>query len=238
MRKVTSVVLLGLMCLFSYPVWGQDVGSVKVKDQTDSVEISYVLSDSLEGRSYQVKIFALTPTDTVELTKLKGGVGDQVAAGAYKVTWYARQEWERYRGPLKIEVRALPNFSFIEPRAVQEIRRGQGVAFRWYGENSTLDTLRIDLFHYNNHIDTLDYLNEASEFSWQVPNDLALGEGYRIRIVGLEKSNIEEFSKTFTVTRRIPLTAQITAGGVLVAGAIVAYILRWLPKPILADDRR
>ena len=214
----------------------QRISELEAENLQDSVRISYLLSDTLTSSTYQVSLWAITATDTVQLEDLSGAWGDEVAPGRREIVWYAFREWGRYRGPLRFQVRATPNFRFLSPEELQMVRRGKGITFAWYGGNATLDTIELELYAFNERIETLARLDQAEEFIWQVPTNLPLGDGYRVKLTGLKRSDVEEFSQPFVVTRRIPLGIQIGGGAVVVAGAIVAYALRWLPEPFTADE--
>ncbi len=235
-RLIISVIIL-VIGLTSGSLLAQRVSAVKAVNLQDSVKISFTLTDTLPDASYRISVLAITSEDTVELKELSGAYGEGVTPGNREIIWYSYREWQRFRGPVRFQVKAVPHFRFLSPEELQMVRRGKGITFSWYGDFATEDTIRLELYSYETRLQTVARLRGAGEYIWQVPSNLALGDGYRVRLVGLERSPVDEFSQPFIVTRRIPLGAQIGAGATVVAGAIVAYALRWLPKPFLADER-
>ncbi len=236
MKRILQVTLwLGLLSQ-GWELQAQEVANLRAEDQQDSVQLSYVLADSTPGRTYRVRYYAIREADTVLLRQVAGAVGDSVEPGPQVATWYAYREWQRYRGPVSFQVRAVPNFSFSRPEDETPVRRGKSLTFNWYGGNSTLDTLRVELYSFANLVDTLAYLNRTDEFRWKVPNRLPLGGGYRLKVIGLDTSDVSEFSPYFIVERRIPIAAQIGAAGAVLVGGIVYWILRSLPKPPQPND--
>jgi hypothetical protein len=199
--------------------------------QTDSVKIRYQLVDSMMNRSYRVAIFAIRDRDTVKLNLVQGAIGDSIQAGEHEVLWDARREWTRYRGTVRFELRALPNFSFVTPEEQITVRRAKGITLGWYGQNSTLDSIRIDLYRYDEFEQTVDRVKGRGDFAWRIPPKLALGEGYRVRLTNLDTNTKYGYSPYFTVDTRYPLWMKIAPPIAAVAGYFTWLALRLLPPP-------
>jgi len=229
-----SLLLCIYLSLLSLPLSAQQIRNLRATNMQDSVRIQYVLEDTLAANSYAITFYAIVGADTIRLRDLKGAVGNDIQPGKHEVTWQAYKEWNRFRGNIRFLIRALPNFTFITPSDSIAVRRASGVQFSWYGANSTLDTLRVELYLYNELQDTLAFLNNTGEFAWKVPPKTPLGDGYRIRVIGLKKSPINEYSPYFTVLPRYPLWTKIALGTAGVAGVVTYYLLRILPPP---DDQ-
>ena len=221
--------LLGL-CL-SPLLLAQELRILESNVLPDSVVIRYQLIDSTEGRSFQVGLYAIREADTVALDQVEGAVGDSIQPGTYTLRWAAYREWSRYRGTVQFQVRALPNFSFLGPENGTTVRRAKGVEFAWYGQNSTLDSLRIDLFRYDEFQQTIARIRNRGDYAWRIPPKLPLGEGYRIRLIGLEPRTTYGFSPYFTVDNRYPLWVKIAPPVVAATGYVLALVLRLLPRP-------
>lgn len=203
----------------------------------DSVRIFYSLQDPAEERTYRIDIFAITNTDTLRLTKVYGDIGDSIRVGDHSVVWNAIGESGRFRGPVIFRVRAIPSFLINDPTEGLTLKRGNPFTFSWYGGNSYLDDLSLVLYQYDNVLDTLKVVTETDKFTWQVPADIAPGKGYRVRIVGTDKTGINAFTNEFIIARKIPLYYIIAPAAALVGGTAAFLILRRkeLPPPIDPD---
>ncbi|MEZ4827507.1 MAG: Ser-Thr-rich GPI-anchored membrane family protein [Bacteroidia bacterium] len=179
-------------------------------------------------------IFAITPKDTIRLTKVYGDIGDSISVGDHSVVWNAIGESGRFRGPVKFRVRAIPSFLINDPREDLTAKRGNPFTFSWYGGNSYLDDLSLVLYQYDNALDTIHVVTQADKYTWQVPDDLPPGKGYRVRIVGTGKTGIDVFTHDFIIARKIPLYYIIAPAAALVGGTAAFLVLRRkeLPPPI------
>lgn len=224
------LLFLFYLCLFPAS-FAQSLRILETNVLTDSVIIRYQLIDSVAGRSYQVGLYAITGNDTTALDRIEGAVGDSIQPGIYTLRWAAYREWDRYRGIVQFQVRALPNFSFLSPENQTTVRRAKGIDFSWYGQNSTLDSLKIDLFRYEEFIQTIDWVKGRGDYAWRVPPKLPMGEGYRIRLTGLEPRVNYGFSPYFIVDNRYPLWMKIAPPVAAATGYVLFLVLRLLPSP-------
>ncbi len=229
MRHLLLPFLL-FLCLFPAS-YAQSLRILETNVLPDSVVIRYELIDSVAGRSYQVGLYAITGTDTTALDQVEGAVGDSIQPGIYRLRWAAYREWDRYRGTVRFQVRALPNFSFLGPENGSTVRRAKGIEFTWYGQNSTLDSLKIDLFRYEEFIQTIDRVKGRGDYAWRIPPKLPLGEGYRIRLTGQQPRRSYGFSPYFTVDNRYPLWMKVAPPVAAATGYVLFLVFRILPSP-------
>lgn len=211
----------------------QTITGFQAENMQDSVAITYTLVDSFPGRSYGVSLFGIRGTDTVALELLRGAVGDTILPGTHQIYWRSFEEWQRYRGPVAFYLRAMPNFSFSVPQKDNKVyKRDKPVSFRWYGQNAHQDSLKVELFQYDEKIDSLTTLADAYTYTWKIPMGLRQGEGYRIKLTGTDKTELEAFSPYFAVKRRFPLYVLIAPPVAVVAGVVAAILLTREPLPL------
>lgn len=214
-----------------FPAWAQPVRDVKAEVLRDSVRITYKLNDADPERLYQVQLMAIRGQDTLPLTRVRGGVGDSLRAGTHMVMWQARAEWGRYRGPVRFVVQAVPAFAFLAPVKKETLKRDKPYTFKWYGGNSTLDTLRLELYQYDKRIGPVAIVEQKGQYTWKVPTGLKPGEGYRLKFTGTARSGLDTFTPPFTVVRKVPLYAMIVPPAAVVTGLVSFLILRRRPLP-------
>lgn len=211
---------------------------VKTETEEDRVRITYEIQDSLTSRLYNIKLWGRSDSASFPLSKLEGEFGENITVGTHEVVWDALAELERYSGSLLIEVQALPQFLFLGPKMDQTVKRGNPITFSWYGDNSTLDQLKIELYRYDEVLDTLGTVSQQGSYTWQVPKDIKASGGYRIRLIGTSKSgNLTAFSPQVRVVEKVPVLYKYIGLGTIVTGAgfVVVQLLRALP-PIFGPN--
>lgn len=220
------LIILGILCT-TFGLNAQSVRDVSATPipGTDKVTVGYTLADTLPSRLFRVTIVAATPEGLIPLTALEGTFGDSIPTGTHTATWDAYADWGRFDGEVRIQVQAVPMFRFELPRKRVSVKRDEPIYFAWYGDNSSLDELRVELYQYDKRVDTLTLLVNKANFTWQVPTDLKPGNGYRIRLVGTPLSGIDAYSREFTIQRKVPLAYLYAGGGVLAAGIVGLIVL-------------
>ncbi|MCI4670073.1 MAG: GPI anchored serine-threonine rich family protein [Bacteroidia bacterium] len=214
------------------------VQNVNTSLEDDKIRIKYSLKDSVSARLFSVKLFAKTSSGSIPLTKIEGEYGDNITIGEHEVVWDALAELERFSGNVAIEVQATPEFMFLSPKRDQSVKRGKAVTFSWYGANSTMDQITVELYRYDELLETLGTLNQQGSYTWQVPGDMKASDGYRIKITGTEiTGNMAAFSPPVRVMQKIPVLYKYIGLGTIVTGATVTVIqlLRALP-PIFVPE--
>ncbi|MEL6134817.1 MAG: Ser-Thr-rich GPI-anchored membrane family protein [Bacteroidota bacterium] len=200
----------------------------------DSVSVTYTLSDSLPTRTFKVEALGVTANDTFLLDEVSGDIGERISQGEHTFLWDALADLERFDGTVKILVKATPRFLFLQPEKKEVIKRGNPIRFQWYGDNATLDTLRVELYQFDKFISVIDTVVQVGDYAWKTPNDIEPGEGYRIRLIGTPISDLNSYSRSFTIKRKVdPKVWYYAAGGGTLAGIAAFIFLRQaLPEPL------
>ncbi|MDX2285614.1 MAG: hypothetical protein NW241_15710 [Bacteroidia bacterium] len=231
MKHALRIVVF-LLASLGHQARGQSIEQLTAERTGDSVRIRYELRDSVPGRSYQVSLYGVIGRDTVLLKAVSGDVGGPVRPGRREITWNAIRELGRYRGSLRFVLRAVPVFVVYPFRGPASHKQGQPVTAEWYGGNSIRDPLLIELYQYDQRLDTLDRVKGVYQYTWKIPGDLPPGEGYRLRVSSLAHPEVAGFTQPFSVTRRFSTRGIALASGAVSAGAVAAIILaRILPRP-------
>ncbi|MEM7374855.1 MAG: hypothetical protein AAF587_40055 [Bacteroidota bacterium] len=219
--------------------WAQEVIGVKATGKKDRVQISFQLIDPVPDRWFQVQAYGILNSDTFQLKSITGfGIGDSVQAGSYSFFWEAGKDLGRFRGDLSFQIRAIPHFYFQAP-AMDGLtfKRGKVFKFRWFGGNSIQDTFKVELFRYDKPVRVLDSKVAGISYTWEIPGNQALGDGYQIKLTGTEQSDLRNpFSPTFAIERKIPLYQIIVPAVAATAGTIAFLILRRVPLPGTPGD--
>ncbi|MEO1413688.1 MAG: hypothetical protein AAFW00_00370 [Bacteroidota bacterium] len=238
MRIVLLSCYLFFCLAFMQVVQAQDP-SIEVQAQPvgDSIVVTYVLSDSLPTRTFKVEAFAATATDTFRLDRISGDIGTRVGLGEHTFIWDALADLERFDGSFKIIMKATPRFLFLQPDKKEILKKGNALRFQWYGDNSTLDTLRVELYQFDKFISVIDTVAQVGDYAWKAPNNIEPGEGYRLRLIGTSISDLNDFSRPFTIKRKVNQKLWYYASGVGVLGGIAAFIFlrQALPDPLNPD---
>jgi hypothetical protein len=228
-KRVIFIFLYILGFQLAYSQLIRDVHA-EVKDTEGRiVEISYTLEDNIANVTayYKVDLYLVYGENERQLLyNVNGAVGDSIRVGVHRILWKADDEFTRFKGNVRFEIRAVRNFMILKPDSEITLRRGKNYTFEWFGEGSTTDTLVMELYQFNTPVDTLDVIWGEYTYTWDIPKKLSPGEEYQLRIKGINDSNIDAFSETFRIKRQFPVFLQITTG-VLAAGigTVVYFIL-------------
>ena len=225
------VLLLCFLGSFCSSLLAQELAITGIEARGDSVLIRYQLSDPNALRSYTVKMHAILNNDTIPLTKVSGRVGEFVIPGDYEVMWDPISELERFRGNVYFYATAIPSFFIDNPGDGESVKRGNPISFSWYGGNSTLDTLTLELYQYDARVIPVTVIAKGSQYTWKVPKEMVPGKGYRMKITGTDYTDIDAFSNYFEIKRKVPLAAIIAPAVAVVGGAIALLILLDEPLP-------
>lgn len=221
-RQLFALLSCGL--LISLNAFGQDVKDVEATlIGYNQVVVDYLLkdNDSIPGRIFTVELYAiLNQKDTLKLDEVTGDVGPGILAGLNSITWDLEEELGRYKGSIVFEVRATPVFVITRPVESTVLKRGTSYTFFWYGGGSHNDSLTLHLYRYNEYISTLATVSDKNKFIWRIPPNTKIGAGFTLRVLGTDKTGIDEYSAPFIIRRRVPLLYKVlpplvVAGGVL-----------------------
>lgn len=239
MRYLIPFVLFTISCISS--LFSQNISNVEAYVVGDSVLVKYNLNDPSPERTYSIRLYGIFENDTSLLRKTSGSVGDSIQTGEHEILWNAIEELGRFRGDMKFMVRALPAFYITNPEEGQIVKRTNPITFAWYGANSDQDALLIELYQYDEKLDTLAQVSYAGKYTWKVPRSLKPDKGYRIKVTGTERTGIESFSNSFTVKRKIPVY-WIVGPALVAVGGVTALLIangnkkQPLPPPLLDPD--
>jgi hypothetical protein len=232
-----TFLLLVVTLFFFLDSAAQSISNVRAETVEDSVRISYQLNDPAAERTYSVAVVGILDNDTLELEYLRGDIGDSIRAGSHEVWWNFVAEMGRYKGSISFQVLALPDFYITSPDTGQVIKTGKPITLQWYGGDAQNDTLLLELYNYENRLDSIGTAYNATQYKWEIPNKYPPNEGYRIKVTGPNPDRISHFTNEFTIKRAYPRFG-ILVPPVLVAGGLVWGILTdwWkLPKPLDPD---
>lgn len=122
--------------------------------------------------------------------------------------------------PVRIEQGAgIATFDFINPGKRLKFKRGKEYMLEWKS-NNTQTPVRLELHKGNNLVLIINPVVVGNKFRWRVPNDMALGKNYKIRIVNLKNRENRKDSPFFRIKRKVPLGLKlgIISGAALGAG--------------------
>lgn len=220
---------LSLLLLLFFPaaLSGQSIHDVRAEAQDAEgriIEIYYTLVDDIDvPTTYKVDLYGVYGDVKRLLFRVDGEVGDSIRVGTNKITWYADQEFPRFKGNISFEVRAVRNFMILKPDAGVVMKRGKNYTFEWFGEGSTTDDLTLLLYQYNTLEDTIATSVGKTRYTWKIPKKTPIGDGYQIRIQGTPATNIDAFSRSFEIRRNIPLIVQV--GSAMAAAGTAAFFI-------------
>ena len=232
-RILHCLLFMGML----FPCLAQNIKITDLEPRGDSVIVRYDLLDESAERTYTVKLFLLLESDTIALKQLSGtGFGDEIAPGSYEIKWDALSEFQRLQADVSFYITAVPSFFVDSPIEGEKVKLGGPITFQWFGGNSYLDTLTLELYQYDTPIDTITLVSETSQYTWQVPKDKSIkpGEGYRMKFMGTPLTDIEAFSNNFIIKSNTPLWAIIAPIGAVVVGT-VSYLI-WGRSPLPPPD--
>lgn len=226
------ILLFLLMVGALFPCLAQTIKITDLEPYQDSVIVRFDLQDASEERTYTVRLFALINSDTIALQHVRSeGLGELIRPGSYEVSWNALAEFERLDADLNFYITAVPSFFVDVPIEGQKVVMGNPITFQWFGGNSYLDELTLELYQYDEPIDTVTLISETSQYTWKVPKDLKPGAGYKMKFTGTEKTGIEAFSNNFVIKRNTPLWAILAPAGALIAGTAAYFLFFREPLP-------
>ncbi len=233
------VILFLLTCIIISVGRSQTVRDItaEVEDSEGRiVEISYTLEDNISvAADYKVDLYIVYENNRKQLLyNVSGAIGNKIKVGTHRILWKADEEFTRFRGNVKFEIRAVRNFMILKPDTEITLRRGKNYTFEWFGEGSTTDTLVLELYQFNTPVDTLDTIWGDYTYTWDIPKNISPGEEYQLLIKGVNQSNINAFTEKFRIKRQFPVFLQIGTGVIAAGlGAVVYFILNQEGDPIL-----
>jgi len=123
------------------------------------------------------------------------------------------------------------DFSFINPSKGVNFRRGKEYRITWKGNPKDIP-VGLELYKDKKLIYTINPVIIGSQFTWNIPSDLKLGQDYQIKIVNLKNKENAAYSSNFSIKRKVPLGLKI-AGAAVVGGAVWYVITQ---EPFASDN--
>lgn len=230
MKWKTCTPLL-VFCFSAFHLFGQtlrDIRAEALDAEGRKIEIYYTLEDDVVvPTTYKVTLYAVIDNNRTQLYRVSGDIGDSVAVGSNRIVWDADLEYPRLRANVAFEIRVVSNFVIFKPERDVTMKRKNQYTFEWFGEGSTTDSLKLELYQYNTKVTDLDRVFGNFYYTWDIPGKIAPGDEYQLKITGTDQTKIVAFSNKFNIRRKVPLLAKVgvlTLGAAAIAAALLTDI--------------
>ncbi|MEN8250057.1 MAG: Ser-Thr-rich GPI-anchored membrane family protein [Bacteroidota bacterium] len=221
-------ILTNKLALTLFFVWlplflvAQKISDFKYKLVGEKIEIVYSLGGKSSDR-YEVSLYSDLDDYATPLALVTGDVGYDIVPGRNKkITWNVKEELGEYKGAfsLKLKTKFIPFVVFDIPKD-SKFKRGTIKVIHW--EASKPDTLKLELYLGARRISNLTVLSPSiNNYTWEIPKDLELIHGYKIKATGIERI---AYSESFTIKRKVPLAAWVVPAAVVVGSAVAVLIV-------------
>ena len=222
-------VLLPLLCTLCAALcidvsYAQALKNIKAQAEGDLVIITYDLEAPDNNQKFNVELYSSHDNYRNPLRYLQGDYGDNVLPGKNKrIEWNAKSELNSYQGNVTFEVRAtmaMPALRFTNPAAGTKFKRGKAYTIAWEGSGVN-ENSKVQLYNNGAVSQTIGQAGNERRVTWVVPDGMALGKNYSIRLV----NGTDEIASSpeFAIGRKIPLGLKIVP--VIAVGAVAYLIL-------------
>lgn len=215
----------------------QQIQNLQARAEGDSILVSYQLADPEPGRTYQVEMLGILNGDTIALENARGNIGTEIRAGNHQVVWNPVAQLGRFRGEVAFHVRALPDFYISAPDTGKVFKRGKPITVSWYGANSNTENIQLDLYQYDQKIDSLTVVNGVTDYTWKIPAGMKAEDGYRIKVSGISNEQIDGFTPSFAIKRKTPFYMIAAPAALVVGGLIVGFANNWWILPDAPEQK-
>jgi hypothetical protein len=213
-----------------------EIKSVKYLDE--KVVIDYELLDSLEGRSFSVRLYFSVDGYLNPLVKVSGDVGLEVKSGKNrKIVWAITEELPPdFSGKVALEIRGRLFIPFIQTESINSynvFKRKRKYQLTWSGGTSQ-NVLNFDLMKGDKKITTFPNLANVGHHTFEFPIHIRPGKGYHFRISDTKNKDEIVVTNTFKIKRKIPLLVKSIP--LLAMGYGISILTGKSPVPFSDDD--
>ncbi len=243
MGKVIRWILVALFGVgFVHVGSGQNIEIRSFQQTGETLVVNYDLLDTIEGRSYSIRMYSSADGFINPLELTSGDIGLEVKPGRNKsITWQILKELPAgFDGKVSVEIRGRLFVSFIGTNAINQykvFKRKRQYNITWTGGNSQ-NVLNFDLYHGDKKVHTFPNLANVGHYSMTLPAHIKPGKGYRFRISDAKNKDEVVYTTEFRIKRKVPLV--LKAVPVVLVGTGV-YLLATkkddgLPGPYTPGD--
>lgn len=240
-KRISFIVLIGfgiLTCSFAQTI---EIKSVQL--QGELLTVNYDLLDSVEGRSYSIRMYSSYDGFLSPLEKVTGDIGLEVKTGKNKtISWQVLNELPAsFGGKIAVEIRARIFVPFIITNAINQykvFKRKRKYNITWSG-GTPQNVLNFDLYHDDKKIHTFPNLANVGHYSLEFPVHIKPGR-YKFRISDAKNKDEVVYTTEFKIKRKYPLLLKVLP--VAVIGTGIYYLVTrdtddGLPGPTDLPDR-
>jgi hypothetical protein len=214
--------LLLFFCLASWFCDAQNIDLKYIEFAANKVVMHYDLLDSVEGRSYSVRLYSSVDGFLNALEKINGDAGLEVKSGKNKkLEWAASEELgASFEGRVALEIRARIFIPFINTESIDKsktYKRHRKYNLTWSG-GTPQNILNFDLIKGDKKVYTFPNLSNVGHSTFEFTNYIRPGKNYRFRISDSKNKEEVVFTQTFRIKRKVPMLLKVIPGFVIAAG--------------------
>lgn len=222
-RMVATLVFLMVLTIHKI-VYPQAVKLDHIEFTNNQVVVHYDLLDSVQGRSFTIRVYTSKDNFLNPLEKISGDVGLEVRPGPNKkVTWDIQQEFGAdYEGKVAIEIRGRIFIPFINLDPINQykvFKRKREYPLTWSG-GSPQNILNFDLYHGVKKVTTYPNLANVGHHTFEFPSHIKPGNTYRFMVGDAKNKDEVVFSDYFRIRRKIPLIVKAIPLAGLLTGLV------------------
>lgn len=211
---------LVILLLLNAAAYAQTIAVKKIELAGEKIRVHYDLEDNNPGSEYQVSLYSSIDNFTAALVRVTGDVGTEIKAGSSKqIEWKALEELGPYKGKMSLVIRAkvhMPIVKSINISSRDKYKRSKAHNITWKTSNN--NPVNIELFRGSNRIaGEFNQVNNG-KFLLSIPSHAKPGKNYSVRITDSRNPNESVTSRSFRVTRKVPLLLKIIP--MVAAGAL------------------
>jgi hypothetical protein len=226
--KILISFFLSITCFYSK---AQTIDLKYVEYAFNNVVIHYDLLDSVEGRSYTIRLYSSADGFLNPVEKIQGDAGLTVKSGKNKtIIWIAKEELgATFKGKVALELRGRLFVPFINTESLDKYtvyKRKRKYNITWSG-GTPQNILNFDLMKGDKKVLTFPNLANVSHHSLEFPGYIKPGN-YKFKISDSKNKEEVVYTNSFKIRRKIPLA--LKAIPVIAIGAGVYFLLQPSPQ--------
>jgi len=234
-KPLLVICLLGWMIICPRFTKAQSIELRNIEFLKGKMVIRYDLIDSVEGRSYSIRLYSSADGFLNALQKIIGDAGLEVKPGKNKtIEWTLAEELgATFEGKLAIEIRGREFIPFINTEninAYKVFKRKRSYNLTWSG-GTPQNILNFDLMKGDKKVMSFPNIANVGHHAFEFPTYVKPGKDYRFKISDSKNKEEEVKTNTFRIKRKVPLV--VKALPVIAIGAL-AYVL--VSKPSSGED--